>query len=119
MAELEDMKFDDLMSDNPLGESENKYFYEALKSMYSDEKTKTHIPAKEIKLILRILFFNDTIKEYDNKDFKAVNKMFTNYYKFMISRSRLGRKEFFDALIHKAQDTKTSLMDRLRNNREL
>lgn len=120
MAEnLEDLSFSDLMGDNPLGESENKYFYEALKSMYSDLMTKTDIPQKEVKLLLRVIFYNDMIKPYDKDSTKAINKMLTTYYKYRISRSRLGRKEFFNALIHKVNDTKDSLMNKLRGQRDL
>lgn len=119
MSELEDMDLDKLLSDNPLNESENKYFYEALKSMYSDEKTKTHIPAGEIKLLLIIQYYRDSIKEYDKDSVKAINNMLNTYYKYMISRSRLGRKEFFNALIHKETEKKPSFMDRLRGNNDL
>ena len=62
--DISKMDIGQLFSDNPLMESENKYFYEALKSMYSDEKTKTHIPPNEVKLLLQILFYRNMIKDY-------------------------------------------------------
>lgn len=117
--DISKMDIGQLFSDNPLMESENKYFYEALKSMYSDEKTKTHIPPNEVKLLLQILFYRNMIKEYDKSGVKAINDMLNTYYKYMISKGRLGRKEFFNALIHRGEEPKRSFLDKLRGNNEL
>lgn len=101
---------DILDSDN---QSENEYFYKALANMYGkDMKTKTHIPKKEIKMLLKLNFYADSVKQYDKQSYKAIKDMLKLYYTYMISSNRMGRKEFFNALVNRIQEEKKKIFGR-------
>ena len=88
-----DTNFLDLL--NSENESE---FFKAIQKMYYDIATKTEISEKELKLVVRYIYYANRINKYSPEAGKHLLDSLENYYKVSISKERTGRKEFFEAL---------------------
>ena len=81
-----------------LNSEEQSEFFRTLNEMYEGIQTKTDIPDKEIKMIVRYIYYIERINEYSPESAKKLLKILDEYYHLLISKERKGRKELFETL---------------------
>jgi len=81
-----------------LNSEEQSEFFKTLNQMYEGIETKTEIPDKELKLIVRYIYYAERVNEYSPETAKKLLKILNEYYHLLISKERKGRKELFETL---------------------
>jgi len=81
-----------------LNSEDQSEFFKTLNNMYEGIETKTEIPEKELKLIIRYIYYTERVYEYSPETAKRLLKLLDEYYHLLISKERKGRKELFETL---------------------
>jgi len=81
-----------------LNSEEQSEFFKTLNAMYEGIQTKTDIPEKELKLIVRYIYYTERVYEYSPQTAERLLKILDEYYHLLISKERKGRKELFETL---------------------
>lgn len=75
-------------------------YFNAIDNFFKDVKdidTKTELSIKEIKMLLRLNFYAEIIKMFDENN-NYIPNMLLQYYRLQLSAKRQSRKEFFNAI---------------------
>jgi len=81
-----------------LNSEEQSEFFKTLNAMFEGIETKTEIPEKELKLIIRYIYYTERVHEYSPQTAQRLLKILNEYYHLLISKERKGRKELFETL---------------------
>jgi len=81
-----------------LNSEEQSEFFKTLNAMFEGIETKTEIPEKELKLIIRYIYYTERVHEYSPQTAQRLLKILDQYYHLLISKERKGRKELFETL---------------------
>ena len=67
-----------------LNSEEQSEFFKTLNQMYEGIQTKTEIPDKELKLIVRYIYYTERVNEYSPETAKKLLRILNEYYHLLI-----------------------------------